>query len=87
MAQNNRKIDNDEKKLRDDFKRTFNSPHGQSVYRHMIERCHIFNSTFTGSSKTFFLEGERNIGLYLLSMMDLASSDGLEVIREMENDA
>jgi len=72
--------------LYEDFKRTFNSNHGKRVYAHLLERCHIFQTTFTGTSKTFFLEGERNIGLYLLVMMNLNNTEGLEVIKEFSND-
>jgi hypothetical protein len=32
-----------------------------------LEACGVFKSSFTGSSETFFLEGQRNIGLKLLS--------------------
>jgi hypothetical protein len=33
----------------------------------LLEMCGVFKSSFTGSSETFFLEGQRNIGLKLLS--------------------
>lgn len=33
----------------------------------MLEKCGVFKSSFTGSSETFFLEGQRNIGLKLMS--------------------
>jgi hypothetical protein len=46
----------------------------------------VFHTTFTGNSRTFFLEGERNIGLYLLAMMNLDDEKGLEIIKEIENE-
>lgn len=82
----NKKLEEQERQLKEDFKRVFNSPHGKRVYKHILERCHVFHTTFTGSSKTFFLEGERNIGLYLLAMMNLANQEGLEVIKEIDNE-
>jgi hypothetical protein len=39
-------------------------------------------STFTGNSQTFFLEGERNVGLYLLRMRGLADTAGLENLKK-----
>ena len=82
----NSQQDDKERQLREDFKRTFNSQHGKRVYKHILERCHIFNTTFTGGSKTFFLEGERNVGLYLLGMMNLADNAGIEVLKEIDNE-
>jgi hypothetical protein len=32
------------------------------------------------------LEGERNVGLYLVGMLSLANYEGLEVIKEIDND-
>lgn len=69
------------RQLLEDFKNTFATPAGKRVYRHLLERCHVFSSVFTGNSKTFFLEGERNIGLYLLTMRELADIEGLEKLK------
>lgn len=83
------KIENqqiDEHQLLEDYKRTFNSPHGMRVYKDIINRCGIFQTTFTGTSKTFFLEGERSIGLYLLNMMGLLNIQGLEIIKDEINE-
>jgi len=82
----NKKLDDEDRQLREAYKRTFNSPHGKRVYANILSRCHVFQTTFTGNSKTFFLEGERNIGLYLLGMMSLANNEGLEIIKEFENE-
>jgi hypothetical protein len=70
------------KQLLLDVQRTFDSQHGRRVFRHLMERCHVFHTTFTGNSKTFFLEGERNIGLYLLGLREMASEEGLEKLKE-----
>ena len=82
----NQKNDDEERQLKNDFKRTFSSQHGMRVYKHILERCHVFNTTFTGNSKTFFLEGERNIGLYILAMLNLANYEGLEIIKDFDNE-
>lgn len=55
-----------ERELLKDYKRTFNTEYGKRVFMDLIERCHIFHSTFTGNSRGMFLEGERHVGLYLI---------------------
>jgi hypothetical protein len=70
------------RQLIEDFKKTFTTPWGQRIYKHLLARCHVFSTTFTGNSKTFFLEGERNIGLYLLAMREMASIEGLDNLKK-----
>ena len=55
-----------ERELLQAYKKTFNTEHGRRVFLDLIERCHIFHSTFTGNSRGMFLEGERHVGLYLI---------------------
>lgn len=43
------------------------TPQGRRFLWRYLETCHIFSTSFTGSSETFFKEGERNIGLKLLA--------------------
>lgn len=49
-------------------------PAGKMVLWDIMSRCHIFETTFTGNSRTFFAEGERSIGLYVLFMMQIGGS-------------
>lgn len=37
----------------------------------LLERTHIFSSSFTGNSETFFKEGERNVGLKVFKDLHL----------------
>jgi len=74
-----------ELQLKADFKEVFSNVSGKRVYKHLLERCHIFRTTFTGNSRSYFLEGERNIGLYLLAMMNWANEEGLEIIKEIDD--
>lgn len=71
--------------LKECYRLTFSTKHGKKVFADLLSRCHVFQTTFTGNSKTFFLEGERNIGLYLLGMMSWATVEGLEIIKEIDN--
>lgn len=33
----------------------------------VLERCGVFTTSFTGNSETFFREGQRNIGLFIIA--------------------
>jgi len=81
-----KKKDLEFKNLLHDFEKTFSTESGKRIYRHLLERCHVFSTTFTGNSKTFFLEGERNIGLYLLAMREMATAEGLERLKKEVNE-
>jgi len=36
----------------------------------VLEQCGLFRVSFSGNSSTFFAEGERNIGLKIVSQLD-----------------
>jgi hypothetical protein len=50
-------------------------------FRYLCE-CGIFKTSFTGSSETFFREGQRNVGLSLLA--DLNDADPTMYAKIME---
>lgn len=50
-----------------DLKFLLSSEQGRRFVWRYLELCGVFKSSFTGSSETFFLEGQRNIGLKLLA--------------------
>ncbi|MEW8061556.1 MAG: hypothetical protein AB2797_00495 [Candidatus Thiodiazotropha sp.] len=35
----------------------------------LLSECHIYQTSFTGNSQTFFLEGERNVGLKVMDRL------------------
>lgn len=45
---------------------------GRRFYWRVMQRCGIHKSSFTGNNTTFFNEGERNIGLFLLAELEEA---------------
>ena len=48
-----------------------------------LEECGVFKTSFTGSSQTFFLEGQRNIGLKILADVTEADPDAyLKMMKE-----
>lgn len=50
-----------------DLRAILNSPQGRRFIWRLMEKTGLHKTSFTGSSQTFFLEGQRNIGLLLLS--------------------
>jgi hypothetical protein len=43
------------------------TPAGRRFVYRILEKSHMFQTSFTGNSQTFFREGERNIGLFLFN--------------------
>lgn len=50
-----------------DLRFVLNHDQGLRVIWKLLETCGVFKSSFTGSSETYFLEGQRNVGLKLLN--------------------
>lgn len=63
-------------KLISDYRQTFSTEQGKRVLWDLLSQCHIFHTTFTGNSRGMFLEGERSVGLYLLTMAKLLEIKG-----------
>lgn len=81
----------DDKKLENEqliqaYKFIQEHPAGKMVIWDILSRCHIFDCTFTGNSRTFFLEGERSIGLYVLFMLQLGNSlDAIDKLKAIKD--
>lgn len=52
-----------------DFKWVMSNPRGRRFIWRLLSLAGVFRSSFTGSSETFFREGERNMGLRVLAMI------------------
>jgi hypothetical protein len=50
-------------------------PEFRSFVWWVLEQTHIYKTSFTGNSETFFREGERNIGLKVFSRVQEASPE------------
>ncbi len=42
---------------------------GRRLLRRLVRFCGVFDSSYTGSSDTYFREGRRDIGLFILSQI------------------
>jgi hypothetical protein len=48
-----------------------------------LSKCGVYRTSFTGSSETFFKEGQRNVGLWILDDITRANPDAyLLMIKE-----
>lgn len=63
--------DHELKKLFHAYQEVFKTDLGRTVIMDILQQCHVFSSTMTGNSWTYFKEGERKIGLYVLGMIDI----------------
>ena len=58
-----------------DIQHILSTAQGRRFLWRYLETCGIYRSSFTGSSETFYLEGQRNIGLKLLADITEASPE------------
>lgn len=52
----------------------------------LLEQTHVFQNSFTGNSHTFFLEGERNVGLKLFALAMEADPEFMAKLIEFKRD-
>ena len=58
-----------------DVRHVLNSKEGRRFLWRYLGECGMFRTSFTGNSETFFKEGERNIGLKIMSDITAASDE------------
>jgi hypothetical protein len=78
----------DEQQAASDLRAVMGTVPGRRLLWRLLARCRIYQSTFTGSSETFFLEGKRSVGLEVLADIhrhcpDLYLLAQQEVFREL----
>lgn len=67
----------------EDFKWLMAHKQGRRFVWRLLERTHLFKTSFTGSSETFFKEGERNVGLRVMDLInDHAVEQYLTMVKE-----
>jgi len=66
-----------------DLKAVLTTGPGRRVLWRLLCHCGMFKTSFTGNSTTFFNEGQRNIGLFLVGEVNEADPDAyLRMMRE-----
>ena len=70
--------------LLNDYKTLYGTGGGKRVIQDLLYRAHIFETTFVpkDSHRTAFREGERELGLYILQMLEQLTLVSLERIQE-----
>ena len=67
----------------DDVRYVLNSVQGRRFMWRYLSLCNLWETSFTGNSTTFFKEGERNIGLRLMSDINDSSPEAyLAMVKE-----
>lgn len=51
----------------DDIKWLMSSRQGRRVVWRLLEKAGVYRTSFTGNSETFFREGQRNLGLFIVA--------------------
>lgn len=71
----------------DDMRFILATEQGRRVLWKYLEACGIYKSSFTGSSETYFLEGQRNIGLKILNdIMDADPESYVKMMKEKKGE-
>lgn len=70
-----------------DLRRVMGSESGRRFINRLLSRCGVYRSSFTGNSETFFREGARNVGLFLLAEIQAhCAEEFLTMLKEQTND-
>jgi len=64
----------------DDIKWLLAHKQGRRIVWRILEQAGVYRQTFTGNNDTFFLEGKRSIGLFVLAEVMSASVDAFNVM-------
>lgn len=65
----------------EDVRWMLSSREGRRFFWRLISHCHVFETSFTGNNTTFFKEGERNIGIFLLTELNAAAPEAYALMQ------
>lgn len=68
----------DKARLRESAGRVFNTTDGKRFLWWLLSETHLYRQSFTGNSMTYFLEGERAVGLKVLGLLVEADANALQ---------
>jgi len=64
------------------YREVFKTEAGREVIMDLLNQCHVFQSTMTGNSYTYYNEGMRKVGLYVLGMLDIPEFEPINMNRK-----
>ena len=62
------------------------SKRGRRIMWRLLERTGVYRSSFTGNSETFFREGQRNVGLWLMAQIHEVCPDQYALMLKEQQD-
>lgn len=72
----------------EDIRKIISTDAGLRFFKRLVRDGHIFHTTFTGNSKTYFLEGERNMALkYFADITEAAPEKIIELVIERKENS
>jgi hypothetical protein len=63
-----------------DWKWLLSSKQGRRIAWRLLDRAGVFRTSFTGNSETFFNEGRRDMGLFILGEIQAHSPDAFALM-------
>lgn len=83
-----KKNKNEREQELEDIKDILSRPSGLRFFKRMMRKGQMFNTTFTGNSQTFFLEGHRNFALeYFGDVCEACPEKVADLVRVPTNDS
>lgn len=71
---------------RADLQWLMGSKRGRRIMWRLLERTGVWRSSFTGNSETFFREGQRNVGLWLMAQIHEVCPDHYALMLKEQQD-
>lgn len=72
----------------EDLRSVLGSPAGRRLLWRLLGECHVFESIWRASAEIHFLEGKRNVGLFLLHEIHEARPEALlQMMQEAQHDS
>ena len=68
--------------LKSAYKSTFETPAGKIILDDLSIKCGIFRSNFTDPNQMYFLEGQKNLFLYICSYLQETQESIAEIVEE-----
>lgn len=53
--------------LSNNYRAVLGTPEGISILRHILDKCGFFKESFTGNSRSFYLQGRASIGRSIMT--------------------
>lgn len=69
-----------------DVKEILNTPAGMRFFKWLLDKAYVFKTTFTGNSRSYFLEGHRNLGLMVFELLMNVAPEKLAKLAELTKD-